>query len=455
MICLRSVESQGTTLKKASSEDVAKLAKNITLQHDKIAGASNFREMAGMVGRSRGLDGIDGLLGNVTDLLPDETSSGKQLKEEDAQDDDEKEEEEEADPKKRKRKAGWFDRDREVVKAHRALNKDFERLSAQAKKVLTDWDNIQNDMSGLLPENLEQLQGERRIGETRLSCLKHVLESDECALSAHLATYGRDLPAMGSSCSTADGARQLGLAPPCQSYAKLHSFEHWKEQVAAVQGVSDEEALNNAKDECVDIKDTIAELISACRSAVSDANRGMKAIKTAIAQREAKKAAQNKGVQNTGKLSTVMMSCLRLPCFREGEPLDAVNADLPLMIQLSVEDEEGVLKSPAIHAFMVAELQEQFNNQNPAQRLDRAHKKFVDQSEAKKIVESRASAIFKPSRPEGSLDAGMAAALDVMAIIVGKNTVKCTPEKSYTGSQPLSFVLAVVSCQAFHVAAAI
>ena len=41
MICLRS-----TTLKKASSEDVAKLAKNITLQRDKIAGASNFREMA-------------------------------------------------------------------------------------------------------------------------------------------------------------------------------------------------------------------------------------------------------------------------------------------------------------------------------------------------------------------------------------------------------------------------
>ena len=180
--------------------------------------------------------------------------------------------------------------------------------------------------------------------------------------------------------------------------------------------------------ECNGIKDVISELLAACRSAVSDVARGIKAIKTAQQQRAAKKAAQKQGMQAPDKLFGLTPKCASVPQKKEGELQHAdVDLDHPLMLHLA-DAEDGSLQQ-----FMIAEFKEQFNHQNPSSRLDRAHKKFTPGSEAKILVAARGAQIFPPAKLADNCDTDLVAALDVTGIIVGKNTVKCTPEKSFTG----------------------
>ena len=86
-----------------------------------------------------------------------------------------------------------------------------------------------------------------------------------------------------------------------------------------------------------------------------------------------------------------------------------------------------------MHTFMISEFKEQFTNQNASNRLDGAHKKFGPAAEAKGLVAARALEIFPLGKCGNNMDSDLASALEVMAVIIGKNTVKCTPEKSYTG----------------------
>ena len=385
---------------------------------------------------SMGQEGIDAMLTNVTDLCPDGPARAKHVAaaEQDEEEEDD-EEEEEAAGKSRKRLA-WFDRDREVNRAKEALEKQRQTLLNQASKLCADWVGLEKDLSQMSADAARQLDGERRIGQTRIGCLENV-RKEEAELQHYLKSFQVEMPGRSNASSaTAEANKQLGNAPPCQSFQQQRSFAYWDEVLAKVLACQDKDGIEEIKVECNGIKDVISELLAACRSAVSDVARGIKAIKTAQQQRAAKKAAQKQGMQAPDKLFGLTPKCASVPQKKEGELQHAdVDLDHPLMLHLADAEEERVGKSGSLQQFMIAEFMEQFNNQNPSSRLDRAHKKFTPGSEAKILVAARGAQIFPPAKLADNCDTDLVAALDVTGIIVGKNTVKCTPE-NYSQALP-------------------
>ena len=428
---LRQVVSTGKSIKKGTNEDAANLARNLNVHHDRIAGASSFKEMAAQVATSSaGQEGIDALLSNVKDLvLPDTMPATKEENDEDMEEDEEQEEA--AQGKNKRKKGSWFDRDREVNKAHKLLQKDRNKSKGAAAKLVTDWEAVLKDVSSLPPEAACQLDGEQRIARTRITCLQALLQPEE-KLQEHLASYGQEAPQRSSaSVVTAEVAKQLGNAPPCQSYLKLRSFEFWETELNKVMECTDQDGVEAIKLECNGIRDTVGELLGASRSALSDVSRGIKAAKTAIAQRAAKKQAQRQNMQTPGRLFSLADRCTQVPVAQEAV-LEGEDLDRPLLIKLLAGEEDKVGKSPVVMQFMHSEFKEQFANQNPSHRLDRAFKK-LPAGEVKVFVSGRATAIFPLCKLPDNTPPDIMAKFETMAVIVGKNTVKCTPEKSFTG----------------------
>ena len=141
-------------MKKGTAEDAAKLAKGLFSNHDRISGALDLRNASSSIFHAGGQSGIDSMLGNVKDLLPedhglaDKTKPAADAAEEDDDNDDQEAEEEKG--KGRKRKA-WFDRDREVNKAFKVLDGARSKVRTQATKLCTDWQFAQSDL-GSLPD---------------------------------------------------------------------------------------------------------------------------------------------------------------------------------------------------------------------------------------------------------------------------------------------------------------
>ena len=435
---VRLVQSHGKAIKKGTSEDAAKLARDLTVHHDRVAGAENYRDMATAISKSKGQDGIDTLLHDVRDLVPrpdSEPVTKQKAKADEKQEDDAREEEEdpaEEDKGRKRKREKWFDRDREVNRAQKALAKDLERQQTQAGTLLSDWQKTQTEFAALPADAQKQLLGEKRIGETRMQCLEH-LRGDEATLQRHLSSYQSETaPRSNASAASADARGQLGSAPPCQSYRSLHTFGFWEDELQKVLEAEDQDSISHIKTECNKIKDVVAELGGACRSAVRDMTRGIAAVKTAMQQREAKKAAQKQVMQTPNKLFAIAQLCLDVVEVEEGQA-DKADFNQPLLLRLSHDAEDSVAKAQCVQQFMIAEFKEQFNNQVPSHRLDRAHKKFANGSQIKDMIAQRAEEIFPPCKLQDGTDSAVASALDVMGIIVGKNTVKCTPEKSFLG----------------------
>ncbi|CAE7236400.1 unnamed protein product [Symbiodinium sp. KB8] len=375
----------------------------------------------------------------IRDLVPrpdSEPVTKQKAKADEKQEDDAREEEEdpaEEDKGRKRKREKWFDRDREVNRAQKALAKDLERQQTQAGTLLSDWQKTQTEFAALPADAQKQLLGEKRIGETRMQCLEH-LRGDEATLQRHLSSYQSETaPRSNASAASADARGQLGSAPPCQSYRSLHTFGFWEDELQKVLEAEDQDSISHIKTECNKIKDVVAELGGACRSAVRDMTRGIAAVKTAMQQREAKKAAQKQVMQTPNKLFAIAQLCLDVVEVEEGQA-DKADFNQPLLLRLSHDAEDSVAKAQCVQQFMIAEFKEQFNNQVPSHRLDRAHKKFANGSQIKDMIAQRAEEIFPPCKLQDGTDSAVASALDVMGIIVGKNTVKCTPEKSFLGS---------------------
>ena len=117
------MDCHGASKKKATEEDVRKMAKGLTLDHDKVAGAGSLLDAAQNFRSGSGMEGLTSILGDVQALLPEsDAEDGPEQEGEEAA--EEGEDQEELVTKKQK----WFDRDRAVSKANKMLVATYDKM---------------------------------------------------------------------------------------------------------------------------------------------------------------------------------------------------------------------------------------------------------------------------------------------------------------------------------------
>ena len=122
------MDCHGASKKKGTEEDVRKMAKGLTLDHDKVAGAGSLLDAAQNFRGGSGMEGLTSILGDVQALLPEsDAEDGPDQEGEEAAEEGEDEEgkdQEELVTKKQK----WFDRDRAVSKANKMLVATYDKM---------------------------------------------------------------------------------------------------------------------------------------------------------------------------------------------------------------------------------------------------------------------------------------------------------------------------------------
>lgn len=171
---------QGQTQKKATEEQVKKMAKGLMLNHDKMQGALTSTEVSQTLRTTDDMDGISAALGDVSMLVP-EDGEEKQAEAETP----EKEDEEEAEEKKPKREK-WFDKDRQVLKAHRALEAALGKVRSSADQAKEQLASALQKVDSLNEAQKKQVRGEVLIGQSRLECLEKVYGTNLVFLSSFL-----------------------------------------------------------------------------------------------------------------------------------------------------------------------------------------------------------------------------------------------------------------------------
>ena len=278
---LRSVECRGASKKKATEEDVRKMARGLTLDHDQVAGAASLRETAQNFRSGSGMEGLTAALGNVRSLLPESDAEEEAEKEE--QEEEGEEQEMEEDPRKRKEKDRWFDRDRAVSKANKLLIGSYDKLFKTSSSELDKMEQLLKDFQDLPASERKQLEGDVTILRSRLSCLQAVHGPDDALkrLIGEVERTSEKAASPSSASSAADPMRGLGKAPPCGSYKKLRTMQAWRNHADSVLECQTLAEIEQVKAAASDYKNPISDLVAASKTASNDVAKGLKALQAA------------------------------------------------------------------------------------------------------------------------------------------------------------------------------
>ena len=279
------MDCHGASKKKATEEDVRKMAKGLTLDHDKVAGAGSLLDAAQNFRSGSGMEGLTSILGDVQALLPEsDAEDGPEQEGEEAAEEGEDEEgkdQEELVTKKQK----WFDRDRAVSKANKILVATYDKMFKTSTTELDKMEKMLKDYDGLTPSERKQLEGDVTILRSRLACLQAVHGTDDALkrLIAEVERAGEKTAASppSSASSAADPMRGLGRAPPCGSYKKLRTMQAWRNHADSVLECQTLAEIEKVKSDAADYKNPIADLVAASKTASSDVSKGLKALQAA------------------------------------------------------------------------------------------------------------------------------------------------------------------------------
>ena len=228
---------QGASKKKATAEDVQKMAKGLMMNHDSVGGhASMSLETAAVRLNSNDLQGVEAALADVA-ALREETDDEDEAEDEadektDNDDDDDNEDEGRRKGGKKPKKGTWFDRDRQVNRAQKAFPGQHDKLLASAKDEVNTAAALRKDVQQLSAKDKKLVEGDLLILTRRELCLCATLEGER-ELRSVLASYDDSgLPSAASAAS--DPLKGLGKAPQTRTFRDLKPFSVWKEEIDAV-----------------------------------------------------------------------------------------------------------------------------------------------------------------------------------------------------------------------------
>ena len=435
------MDCHGASKKKATEEDVRKMAKGLTLDHDKVAGAGSLLDAAQNFRSGSGMEGLTSILGDVQALLPEsDAEDGPDQEGEEAAEEGEDEEgkdQEELVTKKQK----WFDRDRAVSKANKMLVATYDKMFKTSTTELDKMEKMLKDYDGLTPSERKQLEGDVTILRSRLACLQAVHGTDD-ALKRLIAEVERASEKTAASppssaSSTADPMRGLGRAPPCGSYKKLRTMQAWRNHADSVLECQTLAEIEKVKSDAADYKNPIADLVAASKTASSDVSKGLKALQAA---RKLQQEKEPSGKSARKKASAALSGppvfdlaehCKPITVLAENEPIPDLS--YPALIQTSSEKQAKFDQTECVGKTIYEGFVELFNTMAPTQKVDRAHKKWPLDSDVQNAMQSRVEAVLPQARIEESWPHDLKDPLRAQAVIVAKNSWKVACEKHHLG----------------------
>ena len=433
---------QGTSKKKVNDADAAKMGRGLLANHDKIASISSLEEAGQTMLGSQGMDGAAATLGDVEQLAPQTPSQEAESEQEGEEvsenggSDGEKEKE-----KKAKRK--WWDRDRAVNRMHKSLRAGHDKLKETATQMVTRMESMCQQTSSLVEKDLKQVEGERMILLSRLNCLKATLATPD-KLKEFIVSYDEAPSAPGAASASSDPLRGLGKAPPSRTFRQLETFSTWQEEIETALQANSSDELELVKSKCGDLRSPLADLVSAGKSAETDLSRGLKAIEKAAQERQGgggDKTKKPRRVSGSGcgtggaSVFDLFHKIPRASSMQEGAGFDA---GLPALVRGDTAKQRAFETLPCIKQPVLTEFLQLFNTQGQSQRLERANKRYAETSDTHKAMLQRMNEIQMKDAAQlqdedARLPQDVKQAIGVQAVIVGKNTWKCTSEKHHLG----------------------
>ena len=284
-------ELQGLPTKKPKADDIQKAQQLCMQDHDKIGnGAADL----GMLDIARGLlaagdgEGFHGgnaLIGNVRDLVPEdsEDDSGVELEQGEGKEKDQsgKVKETVKDPtKKPLQKAPWFDRDRMCNNGRRECRTTFDNTK---KGCQADYEKLKKLVDAIPKARASKYDGEMKIAQTRLTAMNHLLSGTGEKLTEfiqgfmHGAAESNFSPQKPGAAASSSGGVALGQAPPCQGYEKLIIFDEWEAMIDKVLESESTSELKEAKRVFLTYKPSYLVLQKALQKAALDIEKLNKA----------------------------------------------------------------------------------------------------------------------------------------------------------------------------------
>ena len=434
---------QAASIKKAKEEQVKKMTKGLMANHDKVHGSISMSDVANTFAGTDSLDGIEIGLGDVSMLAPEEDDEQGPVKEEPVDEDAAEDEEEEDSGKRPAKRAKWFDRDRAVMKASRQLQGALSKVQTSATQVKDTLSKLLTDVGNMSQSIQENLAGERVIAEARLQLLQKLYGTSE-----ELAKHIRTIKAQASQASnlsqgtSQDPTKCLGLAAPCQTFESLKTFSDCKAAIEKVMEATDAETIEKMRRDCNEMRGPISDLVSACKSAAGDISKGVKAMEAS--KKAAAKSSARKHVGGPASASTDIFqltgSCVKVKTVKEGT-FSQADCDLPCVIEADHQKQTEFERLDAVKRYMIGDFLAVFNAQSSAQKCDRAHRRLAVSSEVRDAVTARLQALCSFAAPTAdkfttlaeAASTNIVQAFEPMPVIVAKNTLTCSPEKSYAG----------------------
>ena len=420
---------QGQQQKKASDDHVKKMAKGLLANHDKIGGALGADDVAATFASTDDMEGISAGLGDVSALAPEQDTDDEEEKDEDEEDEqDEKEKEKEN--KRRK----FFDRDRVVVKASKQLEAATSKLRTSASKALEDLNVALAKVKALPAQDQVQFRGEVSIGVSRHECLGKLFSTD-VQLADHIKAIKNASCSSGSQASSTDPMKALGTAPPCKNFEELCTFDELEKICGKVLEASCNDEIEQVKKTASNARAPTSDLISACKSATADINKGLKAHETNMKKAAVKPSKQAVTNGREADAFAVTGHCKQVMVVEEGA-FQAAHVDSPCLIRCNEAKQRAFEMSEAVKRFMVSDFLQVFNAQAGAQKCERAHRRLPVNSDVRAAAISRMRELCPNASPDLENVQGKEETfqcMEAVAVIVAKNSLSCSPEKSYTG----------------------
>ena len=422
-----------------------KMAKNVCMDHDVIAGGRGLQDVAKDLAGGLGMEGAFSALGNVENLAPEPEEDDDDEEDGVSGDDQEQAEsesgdDEDANPKKKGGKRRWFDRDREVNKAYKAVKMTYDKLWSAANSERAKIETTKKELEGLGAKEKKQVEGDRIIMVSRETCL-NLLFGAPNPLKQYIASFDEGLE---STRSSVDSRAALGRAAPSRTFRQLRTFNEWLseiEQILECQSVKDLEqakvTLNNH------FKGPISDLVSAAKGSLNDVQRALKALKKAAEQAAAAKPSTSKPGKKRLEsrahgpaVFQAVEAMSKVPEIKEGEELP--DFDYPALIHTEPAKLAKFEAHPAVKTTIMQEFVEVFVAQAPAQKVDRAHKRYPATSDVYQIMSARMASLLRQAGPCASpeLPQDLKASLDCQVVVVQKNAIKFATEKNLAGRVP-------------------
>ena len=223
----------------------------------------------------------------------------------------------------------------------------------------------------------------------------------------------------------------------------MTTFEASKSIAGRVLDCSDLEGIERVKKEAADSRSPIVELVSACKSATGDITKAMKLVREG--PKKAKAAAKSSEQRSVTSLVPSdpfrhAESCQKVKVVEqiEEDPVkeEAFDPDSPVVFACKADEHASFEKEDCVKRFMFTDFLAVFSSQGPSQKCDRAHRRFPAGSDLADVVSNRLRRICSAACPkpdELGNSESLTQSLEAMAVIVGKNTLTCSPEKSHAG----------------------